>query len=78
MATYSNVGYINIAEVERSILAAGGGKSKKSNRDGSTHVSIYCKSRNWHLSYDIYPDGHYENVHTDRNNSGYMDYKGAY
>lgn len=78
MAKYSNAGFVNVAAVERTIMAAGGGRSESRNADKSTHVTVYSTSKNWHLSYDIYPDGHYANVHTDLDNRGYMDYKGAY
>lgn len=78
MAEYSNAGYVNVKEVERSILANGGGKSEHTNYDGSTHVTVYSRSENRHLSYDIDSGGNISNVHTDKDNRGYTDYKGGY
>jgi len=77
MAKNYNAGNINIEAVTRSILAAGGGISEKTNSDGSTHVSVYSRSENRHLSYDKDKDGTIYNVHTDKDNRAYMDYKGG-
>ena len=77
MAKNSNLGTVNVDAATNSILSNGGGMSEKSNSDGSTHVSVYSTSDNRHLSYDKDKDGNYSNVHTDKDNRGYMDYKGG-
>lgn len=77
MANNYNPGTINIDAVTNSILSNGGGMSEKTNSDGSKHVSVYSTSENRHLSYDIDEDGNYSNVHTDKDNRAYMDYKGG-
>ena len=77
MAKNSNLGTVNIDAATNSILSNGGGMSEKSNSDGSTHVSVYSTSENRHLSYDKDKDGNYSNVHTDKDNRAYMDYKGG-
>ncbi len=76
MGRYYNPGRVDVEEAERSILAAGGNKIVKQ-KDGYEHIVIYSRSENRHLSYDKYPDGHIEKVHTDRDNHGYTTYKGA-
>jgi hypothetical protein len=45
---------------------------------GVTHVSVYATSQNWHLSYDILPDGSIANVHSTKNNVPFYDYGGGY
>ena len=30
------------------------------------------------MSYDLYPDGHVENVHTDKDGIGYITYGGGF
>lgn len=77
MAKQYNSGTINIDSATDSILSSGGGVSKKSNADGSTHVSVYSTKENRHLSYDKDTDGNISNVHTDKDNRAYMDYKGG-
>ena len=77
MADKYNPGTINIDAVTNSILSNGGGKSEKTNPDGSTHVSVYSTTENRHLSYDVDNDGNIFNVHTDKDNRAYMDYKGG-
>lgn len=77
MAKQYNPGIINIDAVTNSILSNGGGKSEKSNPDGSTHVSVYSTTENRHLSYDIDDDNNISNAHTDKDNHAYMDYKGG-
>jgi hypothetical protein len=78
MAKYENCGIVNISLARETILRNGGGENVRTNWDGSIHHSLYLRTTNWHLSYDEYPDGHFENVHSDKNNSGYMDYKDGY
>lgn len=73
---YYNPGIVDVEEAERSILAAGGGKTVQ-HKDGYDHIVVYSRSENRHLSYDKYPDGHIERVHTDKGNSGYTTYGGA-
>ncbi len=75
-STYFNPGKVDVKEAERGILAAGGGKTVQ-HKDGYDHVVIYSTSENRHLSYDEYPDGHVENVHTDKDNHGYTTYGGG-
>ena len=77
MADKYNAGTINIDAVTNSILSNGGGVSEKTNADGTTHYSIYSTTENRHLSYDKDKDGNITNVHTDKNNRAYMDYKGG-
>lgn len=77
MADKYNSGTINIGVATNSILSNGGGISEKTNADGSTHVSVYSTTENRHLSYDKDKDGNISNVHTDKNNRAYMDYKGG-
>ena len=77
MAKNYNPGTINIDATTNSILSNGGGISEKSNADGSTHVSVYSTTENRHLSYDKDKDDNISNVHTDKNNRAYMDYKGG-
>jgi len=75
MAKNYNAGNINIETATQSILNSGGGISERENHDGSTHVTVYSTSENRHLSYDKDSDGNIYNVHTDRDNRAYMDYK---
>lgn len=75
MAKIYNAGNVNLDAVEASILSAGGGKSEKVNSDGSKHVSVYSTSENRHISYDVDADGNVSNVHTDKDNHSYIDYK---
>lgn len=77
MAKQYNPGIVNIEVATNSILSNGGGISEKNNADGSTHVSVYSTTENRHLSYDKDKDGNISNVHTDKNNRAYMDYKGG-
>lgn len=62
-----NPGYINLEEAVRGIIDAGG-RVSEDDRGNYVHVTAYLASRNWHLSYDIFQDGHVENVHTDGDN----------
>lgn len=75
MAKNFNSGTINIEVATNSILVSGGGISKKTKSDGTTHVSIYSPTENRHFSYDKDKDGNISNVHTDKDNRAYMDYK---
>ena len=50
----------------------------ESKSGGVTHVSVYATSRNWHLSYDIQPDGSITNVHSTKDNRPIYDYKSGY
>lgn len=77
MADNYNPGRVNVEAMERAIIAAGGGKTVK-NEGGVTHVSVYARSRNWHLSYDIMPNGSITNVHSTKDNRPYYDYGGGY
>ena len=77
MADKYNPGRINIDSVTTSILLNGGGINKSTNADGSTHTSVYSRAENRHLSYDRDKEDKVSNVHTDKNNRAYMDYKGG-
>ncbi|MBQ9313714.1 MAG: hypothetical protein IJ220_01745 [Clostridia bacterium] len=77
MALYNNPGKVNVQEMERAILAAGGGKHE-THSGGVTHVSVYATSRNWHLSYDIQPDGSITNVHSTKDGRPTYDYGGGF
>ena len=76
MAQYYNPGRVNVYEMERAIIAAGGGKNE-SKRGDVTHVTVYARSCDWHLSYDIMPDGSIENVHSTKNGRPIYDYNGG-
>lgn len=77
MAKNYNPGTINLDVATKSILSSGGGISEKTKSDGTTHVSVYNTTENRHLSYDKDKDGNISNVHTDKDNRAYMDYKGG-
>ena len=77
MADKYNPGTINIEKVTNAILSNGGGMSEKSRSDGSSHISVYSRTENRHMSYDRDAEGNISNVHTDKNNRAYMDYKGG-
>lgn len=77
MAKNYNPGTINIDAATNSILSSGGGISEKTKAGGTTHVSVYSTTENRHLSYDKDKDGNISNVHTDKDNRAYMDYKGG-
>ena len=77
MADKYNPGIVNIEVTTNSILSSGGGISEKTNADGSIHVSVYSTTENRHISYDKDKDGNISNVHTDKDNRAYMDYKGG-
>ena len=77
MSRYYNPGKVNLEEAERGIMAAGGGKTVD-HKDGYDHVVVYSRTANRHLSYNLYPDGHVEEVHTDWDNHGYTTYGGGY
>lgn len=77
MAKNYNPGTINIDVATNSIISSGGGVSEKTKADGTKHVSVYSTTENRHLSYDKDKDGNISNVHTDKDNRAYMDYKGG-
>ena len=77
MALYSNPGKVNVQEMERAILAVGGGRHETCS-GGVTHVTVYATSRDWHLSYDIQPDGSITNVHSTKDGRPTYDYGGGY
>ena len=70
---------LDLKETERSILAAGGGKTVHQ-KNGYVHIVVYSRSYSGdrHMSYDLYPDGHVENVHTDKDGIGYITYGGGF
>ena len=77
MAKNHNPGIVNLPAATKSILSDGGGKSSRPNKDGSTHVTVYSTKQNQHLSYDVDKSGKVSNVHTDKNNRAFYDYKGG-
>lgn len=78
MAKYSNPGTVDIDRATDSILSSGGGiHEKEPDEKGTIHISVYSTSDNRHLSYDRDSEGNYSNVHTDKDNRGYMNYKGG-
>ena len=77
MAKNYNPGTINIDAATESILSRGGGVSEKNKENGMTHVSVYSTTENRHLSYDKDEEGNISNIHTDKDNRAYMDYKGG-
>lgn len=78
MATYYNGGNVNVRELERAIIAAGGGRNESSKPGGVTHVTVYARSCDWHLSYNIQPDGTITDVHSTKDGRPTYDYKGGY
>lgn len=76
-AKYSNPGIVNVKLVTESTLANNGGIHERGNRDGSTHVSVYSRNENRHISYDRDKQGNISNVHTDRNGHANVQYKGG-
>jgi len=77
MAQNYNPGRVNVEEMERAIIRAGGGKHVTTS-GGITHVSVYATDRDWHLSYDIQPDGSITNVHSTKDGRPIYDYGGGY
>ncbi len=77
MAKYFNPGRVNVFEMERAIIAAGGGRHESMCGD-VTHVTVYATSCDWHLSYDILPDGSIVNVHSTKNGRPIYDYGGGF
>ena len=72
-----NQGTVNVDAVTNSILSNGGGINKGNNEDGSTHISVYSRTENRHISYDKDKDGNISGVHSSNNGYPYMDYKGG-
>ena len=66
MAKYKNQGTVNVDAVTNSILS-----------NGSTHISVYSRTENRHISYDKDKDGNISGVHSSNNGYPYMDYKGG-
>ncbi len=77
MANNLNPGTINIEMATQAIVNNGRGISERANSDGTTHYTVFSRDENRHLSYDVDKDGKYSNVHTDKNNHAYTDYKGG-
>ena len=77
MAMYNNPGRVNVQEMERAILASGGGKNETYS-GGVKHVTVYARSYDWHLSYDVQSDGSITNVHSTKNGRPIYDYGGGY
>jgi hypothetical protein len=77
-------GNLNIQAATDSILANGGGTSKKENWDGykyvegTDHITVYSRNENRHLSYNIDKDGNISNVHTDKDNRAFYNYKSGF
>ena len=77
MAKKFNLGIVNIDATTKSVLSNGGGTITKINSDGTTHTTVYSTTDNRHLSFDTDASGNVSNVHTDKNNRAFMDYKGG-
>ena len=77
MAKWYNPGIVDVKAAERSILANGGGRSERPNRDGTTHVTVYSREENRHFSYDVDSSGRISNFHTDKDNHAFLDYAGG-
>lgn len=75
MSKEYNSGVVNTNVAVDSIVESGGGVSSRYNSDGSVHTTAYSKSENRHLSYDEHNDGKVSNVHTDKDNRAYVNYK---
>lgn len=78
MARYYNAASVNIEAATRSVLDNGGGIHERSNRDGSTHITVYSRNSDRHFSYDLYPDGSVRNFHSSDGRGPYVDYKGGW
>ncbi|GEM_PF-894602 len=74
---YNFAGNVNLTRAIEGIVADGGGVTEEP-KSGYVHVVAYSRKENRHLSFDLYPDGHVENVHTDRNNKAYVNYGGGF
>ena len=77
MAKYQNPGRVDVERMESAIIAAGGGRNE-SKSGGVTHVTVYARSRDWHLSYNIQSDGTITDVHSTKEGRPIYDYKGGY
>lgn len=81
MAKKYNLGNVNLQMAMVSILADGGGISEKENWDGFryaegvTHVTVYSRKANRHLSFNVDKYGNMSNVHTDMDNNAFYNYK---
>lgn len=73
-APNNNPGRVDVEKATEGILAAGGGINSVQ-KDGYIHHSAYSKDENRHLSWNEYPDGSIGEVHTDKDNRPYTQYK---
>lgn len=73
MSKYDNPGKVDVERASESILDNGGGMNS-SQKDGYVHNTAYSKDENRHLSWDEYPDGSVDNVHTDKDGHSYTQY----
>ena len=69
-----NSGNLNLEKAVQGIIDAGG-NVKEEDKGSYIHVVAFLKNRNWHLSYNVYKDGHVDNIHTDADNSLRAKYK---
>ena len=77
MAKYKNAGKVNVEMLIKSTVENGGGISAKNEGD-LTHVTVFSKKKNWHLSYDYNrKDESITNVHSTKDNKPHTDYKGG-
>lgn len=74
MALYSNPGRVDVKKAAEAIVEGGGGITS-SQKDGYIHHTAYSRDENRHLSWDEFPDGSNRNVHTDKDNKAYTQYK---
>lgn len=70
---YYNPGKVNLDRAIEGIVNDGGEVTVQ-DKGSYEHIVAYSRKSNRHLSFDVYPDGHVENVHTDKDNRGYTTY----
>ena len=73
MSKHYNPGNVDVERATEAILDSGGGMNS-TQRDGYIHNTVYSKNDNRRLSWDEYPDGTVDNVHTSRNGRSYTEY----
>lgn len=73
MSKFYNPGKVDVEKAAETIVENGGGMSSKQKGD-HIHHTAYSKEENRHLSWDEYPNGSVQNVHTDKDNSSYTQY----
>lgn len=74
MSKHYNPGRVDVNRASESIVDNGGGMSSTQKGD-HIHNTAYSRTENRHLSWDEYPDGSVDNVHTDKDGRSYTQYK---